>query len=509
MALGSICLLYACLSATFIAATASSREHNVVAVGEGGGGIKYRAAAYEHEPHQGLPVSRSGALDIMMQNLADFESATEAFSRAGTAQIIVFPEDGITGLLVSKMEFYAEPMPNLTRIVRQRVVPCAEAESATATPVLRRLSCMAIKYGTVVVANMADKDVATGHLYNTDVAFDTDGRLLMKYHKEHLFFEQQFTPGSAHPEHAPVFRTSFGVTFGLCTCYDILFPAPCQQNVLAHGATELAFPTAWMNAGPLLYSTGIQQSFSAMLGVNVIAANAHLPAFRFTGSGVYAAGGNPLQTYIERAGDPSISAKLLSADLVSGQARHSAVAERLEPLPLVAMDSTTAERFKAETPYKYEFLSRHASSLEVCEGAFCCLVTYQFDNATISSGLFGEHFALGVFNGTKPRQPVTFWAQTCAVIKCFDGLVSSCSNSSPTATVQSRFTHLSVSARFDKSVDETRLYPVVMTSGASLVDMATDVAVRRAAENVWSLRIKSPLAVSAVGFFAHPALTAR
>lgn len=87
--------------------------------------------------------------------------------------------------------------------------------------------------------------------YNTDVVFSEDGtvslgdlnrysfywalngsiyynEILAKYHKTHLYFEPAFdAPAQPDPQH---FTTSFGVTFGIMICFDIMFPYP-QVNV--------------------------------------------------------------------------------------------------------------------------------------------------------------------------------------------------------------------------------------------------------------------------------------
>jgi len=56
--------------------------------------------------------------------------------------------------------------------------------------------------------------------FNTLVAFSETGDLIAKYHKMHLFFERQFdTPDTPDLN---TFKTSFGVTFGMAICFDLM-----------------------------------------------------------------------------------------------------------------------------------------------------------------------------------------------------------------------------------------------------------------------------------------------
>jgi predicted amidohydrolase len=126
-------------------------------------------------------------------------------------------------------------------------------------PSLLTLSCAAKRHGIAIVANIGDlvycnetrpphpgcKRARDGRLqFNTAVAFDTDGGYLAKAHKQNLWGE------AAHfdtPQNCPdvSFQTSFGVTFGLFTCADIIFRHPAQRMV-AHAVQHfvVGVPTA-------------------------------------------------------------------------------------------------------------------------------------------------------------------------------------------------------------------------------------------------------------------------
>ena len=62
--------------------------------------------------------------------------------------------------------------------------PCVNGEYNDRS-ILQRLSCIARNHSIVLVANMPDKKRRL--LFNTNLIFKTDGRLIAKYYKQHLF----------------------------------------------------------------------------------------------------------------------------------------------------------------------------------------------------------------------------------------------------------------------------------------------------------------------------------
>ena len=83
------------------------------------------------------------------------------------------------------------------------------------------------------------------------MVFDTDDTLLAKFHKQYLFHEGQFST----PQRAKIviFKTSFGVSFNVFTCFDMLFYDPAIKLVEKFGVRNIVlFPTAWMVGFPIL-----------------------------------------------------------------------------------------------------------------------------------------------------------------------------------------------------------------------------------------------------------------
>ena len=163
---------------------------------------EYKAAAFEHEPYfviKSEPLTRDEALKVMRRNTAVYsEQAREAHKQGG--DIIVFPEDGIYGMGHTRETImpYLEPIPEVSNTTS--VIPCTDTKPYT--EILQELSCIARNNAIALVANMGDIQYCTKrdpncpkdgkYQFNTDVIFDSDGTLIAKYHKQHLYYEEAF-----------------------------------------------------------------------------------------------------------------------------------------------------------------------------------------------------------------------------------------------------------------------------------------------------------------------------
>nr|XP_012418105.1 PREDICTED: pantetheinase isoform X2 [Odobenus rosmarus divergens] len=152
------------------------------------------AAVYEHAvilPNASLiPVSREEALALMNRNLDLLEAAVTSAANQ-SAHIIVTPEDGIYGWNFTRETIY----PYLEDIPDPGVnwIPCNDPKRFGYTPVQERLSCLAKDNSIYVVANIGDKKPCNAsdpqcppdgrYQYNTDVVFDSQGKLVARYHK--------------------------------------------------------------------------------------------------------------------------------------------------------------------------------------------------------------------------------------------------------------------------------------------------------------------------------------
>ncbi|XP_065844304.1 biotinidase-like [Oscarella lobularis] len=346
----------------------------------------------------------------MMENLASYEKHAINAKQSG-AQIVVFPEDGIYGVGVtlqsSSISPYMENIPSSTVISTENINPCISEVQYEDRPVLRRLSCLARNLSIAIVANMGDvqpcqpltdKGCGTKKLdnYNTNVAFDTDGRLLAKYHKKHLYHEKFSKPESAS---LAVFTTSFGVKFGLFTCFDIFFQKPAQELVRQLGIKNIAFPTAWINRFPIMASVTVQQAWSRAMGVNLLAANLHVHYnslfhdYEFTGSGIYSSG----KVISEFMGSIPGESKLLIGKVEANPLGN--------PSKIGGNDHYVNKSYKPvdekHPQYVYKALVGNEGAVDACHGNFCCHAKFSRQEVN------GELFALGAFSGldeTKDEQ---------------------------------------------------------------------------------------------------------
>jgi hypothetical protein len=108
----------------------------------------------------------------------------------------------------------------------------------------------------------------------------------------------KFGGGGVFDEASPVataFNSSFGVQFGSFVCFDIMYPHPALDVLqLPGGVKDVLFSSWWVNLAPTYNALMIQQAWSRVNGVNLIAANTGT-GFLNAGGGIFAAG-EPLQT---------------------------------------------------------------------------------------------------------------------------------------------------------------------------------------------------------------------
>ncbi|XP_009989181.1 PREDICTED: pantetheinase-like [Tauraco erythrolophus] len=212
----------------------------------------YVAAVYEHNvvlsEDTEVPVSPAEALMLMEKNMAILEVAVKEAARQG-AHIIVTPEDGIYGWVFTRETIY----PYLEDIPDPRVdwIPCADPGRFAPSPVLERLSCLARNNSIYVVANMGDKKPCNSsdpgcpsdgrYQYNTNVVFDSEGKLVARYHKICTLLKCKSTDLSTCGQPVETAQTKFEMfslsgTFGT----NYVFPEVLYSGVqLAPGEFEV------------------------------------------------------------------------------------------------------------------------------------------------------------------------------------------------------------------------------------------------------------------------------
>ena len=426
----------------------------------------YTAAVYEHATFFKSGVqTRSQALQVMKENIAVFQEKSRLAKEKG-ADIIVFPEDGLYGWAFTRNEIYPylDDIPNPRSLVTSWN-PCTEPDRFDNTEVTHILSCMARNFSIAVVANMGDVKYCSKtsdpncpddgrYQFNTDVAFDTDGTLLARYHKVHLFgFEKTYFNTPPQPE-AVTFVTSFGVRFGVFTCFDLLFYDPAI--VLGESVRNIVFPTAWMDGLPTLISVGIQQGWSRALSVNFLAANQHFPQYRMTGSGIYSRG-DALQ-YIhdmQTSQGHLLVARVPNLDLPRDNLQENSTESNL----VQSIDETFISLVR-DDPYTFVKLSGAHGTVSVCTPGLCCQANY---STTSENPFENEMFAFGVFNNHH-KYPGGYYIQACILLKCASMEEQSCGSS--TTTSSTIFRSFAIEGNF---FNDTYVYPEVILSDLQIV----------------------------------------
>ena len=232
---------------------------------------EYAASFVEHTATSPCGGGMCGAATLA-QNIATL-ARHAATAGANGAQMLVYPEYGLTGFSSYPKQAwisggYAVSIPLAPTARDARVVPCVTtAQFPTA---IVALSCAARSAHVALVANLVDHNASTGAIYNTDIAFDTDGAYLAKYAKQNLWGEANMDVPQSCP--LATFATSFGVTFGLLTCADLIYARPAAA-LLAAGVTDFVVPLAWSNAMAQMQVLPWAQAFSLAHGVNLVVAN--------------------------------------------------------------------------------------------------------------------------------------------------------------------------------------------------------------------------------------------
>ena len=153
----------------------------------------------------------------------------------------MFPEAGLLGLSASintrdAIYPYSEPIPDseINQDGSPLINPCIDfAYMYNHNSILHQLSCFACDFEIVIVANMGEVKNCSGikghpndgrYQFNTNVVFESDGSLLAKYRKQNLYLpEKQLYDAGTTVSSCITFKTSFGITFGTMTCFDLLY----------------------------------------------------------------------------------------------------------------------------------------------------------------------------------------------------------------------------------------------------------------------------------------------
>lgn len=424
----------------------------------------YRAAVVE------FSVDQSSSLRAE-NNLKGFTDALNQINNLGGAQIVVFPEDAILGESYTTRGSifpYLEQIPEISKL-NKSVNPCTQSEF-TDRPILRNLSCLARQVNTVLVANMGDVQTCVGeqqcpsdghYQFNTNVVFETDGTLIAKYHKQNLYSGEKMYFDAGAPSNCVPFHTSFGVTFGTFTCFDLLYNEP-GDCMLKMGVKNFVLPTAWGNNFPFYVSIGVQQSWSLKHSVNFLAANQHFTyPFKYysSGSGIYSSG----------------NAKYFISSYSSSESVRNVIISELPTIPTPSTSfqqsgtvlnvnniSMKGSRYLTFIPLKNpdDVIQVSMNESKILHRSLECTLEY-----SIKSAGSNELYALGVYIGVRPDDD-SFGYAVCSLVRCNTDLTS-CGNPVDGHTTDTVFEKLKLSGTFPTT---STVYATAFQSGLKLLN---------------------------------------
>ncbi|XP_012520696.1 PREDICTED: vascular non-inflammatory molecule 2 [Propithecus coquereli] len=408
------------------------------------------AAVYEHAvvlPNKTeIPVSRDDALCLMNKNIDILERMIKLAAEQG-ARIIVTPEDALYGWKFTRETVF----PYLEDIPDPQVnwIPCQNPYRFGDTPVQARLSCLAKNNSIYVLANIGDKKPCSSrnstcppngyYQYNTNVVYDTEGKLVARYHKYHLYSEPQFDVPEK-PE-LVTFNTTFG-RFGIFTCFDIFFHDPAITLVKDFHVDTILFPTAWMNVLPLLTAIEFHSAWAMGMRVNLLVANTHHVSLNMTGSGIYAPNSPKvyyydMKTQLGRILLSEVDSHPRASPAYPAAVNWSAYATAIRPFPV---QKNTLGGFISRDEFNFTELFENAGNLTVCQKELCCHLSYRMVEKEEN-----EVYVLGAFTGLHGRRRREYW-QVCTMLKCKTTNLTTCGR--PVEIASTRFEMFSLSGTF-------------------------------------------------------------
>ncbi|XP_064624833.1 pantetheinase-like [Lineus longissimus] len=412
----------------------------------------YVAAVFEHAPYLLDPktvVSKEEARANMQRNLDVYEEQITKAKIQGS-DIIIFPEDGLYGFGFTRttLEPYLEDIPS----PQDNSCPCSDPGNNQTMPIQYRLSCLAKYNALFVVANAGDLKPCTGDpncpadgrfQYNTNVAYDPRGCLVARYHKQHLFYEIQFNQPTQ--VEFSYFDTPFG-RFGFAVCFDILFKEPIIDLVLKYNVTNIAFPTAWMDALPLLSAVGFHSGWARGMGVNFLSANIHRPKHRMAGSGIYSPEGVLEYT---RSDEKNGVLLVSNVSVVEQSQNKPEMKSKVIKVPTITSDVFQSVLF-GDT-FNFVYLDPDDKSAVVCQGSLCCGASYRATGKK-------EEYVIGALDRLHTLEG-QYYLQICVVLKCANASRDSCG--SPVTSSSWRFSELHLAGTFKTPY----IFPQVITDG--------------------------------------------
>ncbi|XP_076286454.1 vanin-like protein 1 [Lasioglossum baleicum] len=380
------------------------------------------------------------------------------------ADIIVFPEDGLTSFFFpepSKVDSWTTFVPT----AEEKYNPCTQ-NRAGISKVMKSLSCAARENKIYVVVNLVEKVLRADkvHYYNTNVVFDRNGQIIARYRKINLTqVEKDFFDVDKQPK-IVTFDTDFGVRFGTSVCFDIFFSTPGLNMTRDLGITDFVYTTAWFSEVPFLTAVQIQFGWAFAEDVNFLASGYNNPSGSNTGSGIYLGRDGIANATLSYTN----GRKMLVSRVPKKAPRQESKEHRRQNS---GDDRGTCYMTDLRTPpvhgvllmldifdeYESAVVNGPLFNRTLCHAGFCCNIEV---NSTLSQSPF-NHYRAVVYKGCRhyDRTNSANGIRVCGLIQCSNSSLSSC------GIVQEddvRFNSVKITATYNDDLSNSQLMPSIL-----------------------------------------------
>ncbi|CAH1978068.1 unnamed protein product [Acanthoscelides obtectus] len=315
---------------------------------------------------------------------------------------------------------------------------------------LKQLSCAALEKKTTLVVNLLEvvdckNPPPDEHCtrqgrklesvyHNTDVVFDHNGYVAARYRKWNLFGESSKSI-TRSPE-VVTFKTKSNDTFGIITCFDILFDVPTLNLTKDLHVKNVVFPNHWFSELPYLTALQTQHMWAQENDVVLLTAGANTPHVGSGGTGIFLGHKGALdQVIVPSPGGTKLllhkvprmtSSQEPAIDNVASDEDIDALAAKMDDFKLI-IDPTVYEQNTVQ-------LNTNKTTVveEICHGKSaktCCRFTVNLttNNTVITPGKQAYTYHMGVFNGVRSFSGTRDGGiEACAIMACRNNNSNSC-----------------------------------------------------------------------------------
>ncbi|GJQ79116.1 hypothetical protein Trydic_g5370 [Trypoxylus dichotomus] len=405
----------------------------------------YIAVVMEYSPQIRDPTHTD--IEYIAVNVRRYvEFIQQAVARQG--QIVVFPEYGLTTTnLPADLVNMSTTVPDPAEFIS----PCANRTGFEGF--FTDLSCAADTHNIIVVVNLIERannsENATIY-YNTNVVFASNGTVIARYRKINLFNEPQLTAGNE----VVTFTALNNITFGLFTCFDILFKTPAQ-DVLDLGATDIIYPTAWTSETPFHHSFSIQDGYAKSNGVNLLVSGYSNVSNGMAGAAIFSADGRIVISSMTPAAAQNLFPGTLN--VISRRSPQAVCSNNEIGTPRIGLlpEITAVLEVMHENMGLYSFqnlpLGVNETAGQICseETDFCCDYNIEFNTLLAANSTIYKMVAFFGRRGFQEAETSinTIGVRTCALVHCNSEDNMSCGRFNATTDVN--FRSVRIRARVD------------------------------------------------------------